>query len=1094
MNRNFIVYKASAGSGKTFRLALEYITLALKEDSPDSFRHILAVTFTNKATAEMKDRILQQLYNLSEGGLDEGFLEAVVQELPDLPRNEIFRRAGRTLRAIVHDYDSFRVETIDSFFQFMLGNLAHEIGLTRGFKLNLNDKDVTNQAVNRLLLGLEQKSASHGETPTARWVFEYMQEHIDDEQGWNIGKSLKSFASKNLRDETYIRNEGELKEWFADDRRFDTLRSALVKKRNLAETTVINVANDFLKLKESPLSGHMSCFGDAINFVRKLAERNFEKLPSDRLKRKSEDSNLWIKAKEKGQADVAAFAEQVSTALRKLFKIYEEQRKEVFTCRAMLDTLGRLRLLGEIGHEVDALNKDTGHFMLSHTPYLFEQLVEDSDASFVFERVGTTFRHVMVDEFQDTARPQWNNIRRLLIENLSTGGKGFIVGDVKQSIYRWRGGDWNILAHINQELVGVRFAPPLNTNYRSGKAIVRFNNRFFPLAAQSVDAITATNEEDAAAHAQLTQALYADVEQLTRSHASEGYVRVAIGTKIANEDLYDDLHESIVRLHHGEHIPYSKMCILVRKKDDAAKLIDYFSKKHPELPLTSDEAYKLSASPLIRLVVAVLHFIVNPSDSISAIQATRIYTEILKEAAFTFNGCEELPPPLMEISHERENLLQMPLYELCEHILSAFGVKDCETKGQGGQSAYLFYFLDRLLDWLEDSPSSIPDFLDYWDDTLSDASIPSGSIADSISICTIHKAKGLAWHTVFLPFCKWDIEKDRQDDMLWCPTQGLPEPYASIPVTPVKMSGKTKESHYAPYYNYEHLQQRIDNLNLLYVAQTRAQENMLIWLSTTKGGKGEGIGDLLVQALGRLTAPSVDDIPVLAEKSAEEAALPSASLQTYEGGLLRPYTEKKQAESQNPLELRPTPLPISLHEGGTQVEFRQSNAARMFIADAEGEPATSALRAEYIKRGNLLHKVFSMIATTEDIHHAIQELSVRGLFGSASEAADIEQFVVRKLTSATTAKWFDGSWTLFNECNILTRNVQSGELETWRPDRVMLKNDHAVVLDFKFGMSKPAYREQVANYMRLLRSMGKTSVEGWIWYVYTDELEQVHAI
>lgn len=1094
MNHDFTVYKASAGSGKTFRLALEYIALALRENAPDCFKHILAVTFTNKATTEMKDRILQQLYNLSRGGLDEGFLNAVTQELPGMPVEEISRRAGRVLEAILHDYDNFRVETIDSFFQFMLGNLAHEIGLTRGFQINLNDDEVTGHAVDRLLLGLERHAHARKGVAADKWVFEYMKDNIDEDLGWDIARSLKKFASSNLSDEAYIENENELREWFASDKRFDDLKRALQQTKAKAEESIKQAAEDFLSHEDESLWKKLSWIKEVRAFANKLETGDFDADIGKRVDNAASDYETLIKKQDKKKQEIAECAQLVSSWLKVLIETFQENIKSWSTSRAMLKTINQMRLLGLIGHEVDSLNKETGYFLLSHTPYLFNKLVENDDASFVFERVGTTFRHVMVDEFQDTARPQWSNIRRLLIENLSTGGKSLIVGDVKQSIYRWRGGDWKILANIDKEIGGVRYAPPLNTNFRSGKAIVNFNNRLFPLAAQSIDEITAEKEENDS-HARQAQELYADVRQLTRPDAPEGYIRVATGQEMADDELFADLYDSIVRLHHDQHVPYSKMGILVRRKKEAAQLIDYFSQEHPEVPLTSDEAYKLSASPLVCLVISALQFIMSPSDSVAAIQASRIYSQVVQGKPLDFEQCTVLPAPFRKLAEERESLLQMPLYELCERILSVLGIKSHESAGQAGQSAYLFYFLDRLLNWLETSPSSIPDFIDYWDDTLSEESIPPGSMADSIYITTIHKAKGLAWHTVLLPFCNWNIERNNNDDIMWCSTQELPRPYADIPIMPIRPNDRfLKKSHFSPSLHFENLQQRIDNLNMLYVALTRAQQNMLIWINTTAKGQGKGISDLLVRAIPQLTAPSGDCLPAIEQQSAETAALPGTALEVYEGGSLQQYIKKEvQETSQNPLEAQPAPVGVSLCEGGTHVEFRQSNAARSFIAETDDAPATPSQQAEYIKRGNLLHKLFSMIETAADIDKAIQELSVQGLFDGRSEETAIEKFVAKQIGKPTVAEWFDGSWTLFNECSILTRNAENGEVETWRPDRVMVKGERAVVVDFKFGNPRPSHPEQVANYMRLLQSMGMNPVEGWIWYVYSGELQQVHA-
>lgn len=1155
---NLLVYKASAGSGKTYNLALEYIKLAVQNPSPTSYRRILAVTFTNKATGEMKERILLQLYNLAHGGLDSGFLENLMKHFTDsngvklISEKEIFKRAGKTLQAILHDYDHFRVETIDSFFQSLLTNLAHELKLPRTFRVDLNDKDVVMRAVHRLLSELNDSSSKQRKAGAAGYVMDYMDESINDEKGWNMVNTLCDFAQRNMRNETYIHHEDKLTNALDNKEGIENLRKWTAEAEQEYGTRLTHAAQRAIDLMESMPDGpkQFSWGNNIVNYPKKIVAGDYLVPAGSRINTAIEDFNKLVSSKNKKDTALANAAMTLSGLLGEVRKAQAEYGKHVTTGRITLSKLRPMRLLRLIEENIRDINEEANRFMLSKTPELFSRIVKKEDASFVFERVGTTFDHIMIDEFQDTSRMQWDNFHKLLVENMATGNQCMLVGDIKQSIYRWRGGDWAILNEIDKDpAFPSKNEIPLKINFRSKRNIVEFNNAFFPFAAKQLDALAMDNPAVSNEWQGRITAIYEDVAQKVKDNAEGGWVRVALaeaGNTLKN--IYEDLYSQIVLLHNHAHVAYRDMGILVRQNSEGAGLIEYFASEHPDIPINSDVAYQLSASPAVTKLVYALRYIACPDNLearlhlLTALGISGRADDNTGKDVFAADYPEVFADPsslLGELGQEEtlEQLQRMPLYELCQQLIMMLHLTapTKEEEADNGQSAYIFYFLDAVLDFLADNPSDLALFLDYWDTTLSTKST-TGDTGDCIYVMTVHKSKGLACHTIFVPFCEWDVTKLRSSDFLWSETPNE-KPFNALPVTTFSPNEKGIElSMYSPVVESELVQQRIDNLNTLYVAFTRAKENLLVWCRTKKDKSKPvaKVGDLLDRYANneKKVICKVKEQPVwerLSEEementtfnfdpddeTAQEDLAASIAFDIYTSGELAediPCEEKKKEKAasseakKNPLD-HPTitPIAISLNpQPRAQIEFRQSNPAKDFMAEAEstalaqlGETPDDAealkeqeTQRAYIDRGKLLHRIFSQIRTADDLPRAFESLKAEGVLSSAKEAESIIKLITKRIGQKDVAHWFDGTWQLFNECDILYR--EKGRLCTGRPDRVMVKDGHTVVVDFKFGKPRPdEYKEQVKRYINYLKQMGHTHVDGYLWYMFDGTVEQV---
>lgn len=1085
-----LVYSASAGSGKTYTLALKYIAMAVATDRASDFTNILAVTFTNLATAEMKNRILEQLDNLAQGGTDKDFLENLIKET-NISKDVLVRRAKGVLAAIMHDYDHFRVETIDSFFQTLLTNLAHELKLPRGFKVDLDDKAVVSQSVDRMLLGV----GNEANVNLTSLFISVLERYIDDDKGWNIAKGLKRFAQANLFRGEYMAHDEEIEEVTSDSKYMGRLHHAL---RSYIRHFDEKLEDCIVRIEPEVEAVAGVSKGKATNI--RTYEKNLRKhVFSEPTKTIVDMAGNWETVFNKTCKEKEALrghAQRISDILKEMENLRETHASDVYNCELTLANLDKLSLLGAISREITRYTTEHETFLLARTPELFNRMVKGNDASFVFEKYGTTFKHIMIDEFQDTSRMQWSNFKTLLLENMAQGDESMLVGDIKQSIYRWRGGDWNILFNIKDDFKKADVLPKVE-NYRSLPIIVRFNNAFFVKASTYIDKRHWELPGDWICHetnlmpdlpekvdnSNIIQQIYKNVEQTPCcGEEGTGYVRIVMSDKDTTaEETIEDLYEQAVNLHVEHGVPYGEMLILVRRNSEAQTIIDNITEKDPAFPITSVEAFMLKSSLMVTTLINALKFLLNEKDSLAmALLREGLYTiydkiedEELRD--FYLDMIDGICTTLADDA-QRATMQQMPLYELCLHLMMMMHYEEAEKLGELKQSAYIFSFLDALVSYINDHSSDIKDFISFWDDVLSECSI-AVNVEDAVRVMTIHKAKGLEGHTAFIPFADFSLESSRHDNIIWCAPQqnmtndtNVNELVGRLPLVPVNDLKKMEESAYSTFYENEHRQQRVDSLNTLYVAFTRAKCNLFIWSKrTSKGRSAFNLIDAFVNNL----------------QPNDKNTKTTPGIVCY-GNIVG---AKDAKDKQYPNEIS---VSIS-HNDLSGVKFFQSSKALDFLADSEREiegdtPELQHQRRTryFMNKGTLYHQVFSLIERKEDVPGVIEKMRAEGLLATKKQADEILTFVTDALQQEKeAAKWFDGTYELYNEHNILIRS--DGHAKMFRPDRVMVAADHAVVVDYKFGSEKEEYKEgykdQVIKYANNLAKLLNKPVKGYLWYV-----------
>lgn len=1071
MVKPLTVYKASAGSGKTFTLATEYIKLVV--ENPQSYRNILAVTFTNKATEEMKMRILSQLYGIWKQLPDSEKYLQVICEKTGLDEAFVSERAGMALSNLLHNYNYFRVETIDTFFQRVLRNLARELDLTANLRIGLNDYQVEELAVDQLIEDLKTTDV------LLQWLLKYIMETISDDKSWNVIEKIKSFGKNIFKDE-YKNVSSLLQQKLEEPGFFEHYTTCLKEIRKAAEERMKDLARQFFDtLKSEGFTIDDFSYGKSgvCSLFLKLQDGIFdESIVGKRVTDSLGYPEKWCKKTHPRKEQIYILAD---TSLGSILRTAMEERPRQWRLYQSADItlrhLSQLRLLDSIEKKVRELNEGANRFLLSDTQQLLHALIDGSDTPFIFEKIGTQLQHIMIDEFQDTSTVQWQNFKILLSEAMSQeGSENLIVGDVKQSIYRWRSGDWRLLNDIQTQ-----FPSPeaqldirtLGTNYRSQRNIIEFNNIFFRTAAQLEYMAVQDNPEATA-----LQRAYDDVEQTVPDELeNNGLINIQL---LPADDYQEKTLAGIVDIVcklRDKGVKPSEMAILVRTNIHIPLIADHFTKHLPDIRIVSDEAFRLDASVAVNLLVEALHLITHPQDTLAKANIVKLYQYYVLETKVADNELLLSNRPLDELLPEAyiqhfEELKSLSLYELIERLYMIFELHRLE-----GQSAYLCAFFDQLLNFTSENATGIDAFVSEWEEDLCSRTIQSDEI-NGIRLLSIHKSKGLEFAHVIIPFCDWQLEKT-QGNILWCRPDEVP--FDDLPIVPVDSAPKQlMGTIYEDDYQREHLQNTVDNLNLLYVAFTRASQSLFV-IGKRNAPKSrsmliEQVLPLIVQEKAEATLSGIDN---------ENDAI------RFTYGTLIPQKVKVHKDSPNPFLQKITPVGINILTFDNPLSFRQSNRSKDFIA-LQDEENDELQQRQYIQMGSILHQVFSTIRTAADIDSALKRLQLEGVLYDEQVTADKVAAMLRKrLQNSRVADWFSDRWTLFNECTILT--VEDGNIVERRPDRVMTNGKEWVVIDFKFGSPKDEYHDQVREYMALLADMGHTNIKGYLWFVYSNRIEEV---
>jgi ATP-dependent exoDNAse (exonuclease V) beta subunit len=1013
------IYNASAGSGKTYTITREYLQWLLDSPAPGAFRSVLAVTFTNKAAEEMKRRIVNALHHVAENSDAE--LSAALCDALHLSAAELSQRATVLRTAILHDYSHFAVSTIDKFFQKIIRAFMHEAGLLPEFTIELDQDRLLAESIDKLL-----QDAGHDHA-LKEWLTVLVENRIEEGRNWDPRLALASIG-KEVFKEAFHR----LGQAFQEKLKDKNFLKAYVK-------TLRSLINDFQKAMEAhagaalqQLNAEGLCLDDFKNKGRSFAAyfhkiKAGEYVPGSNALKAQNDITQWYGADRSKHAQIDRVYTALNDCLTQAIAHYEQNAAACNTAQQILQNIYSMGLLADMANNIAALSIEENVMTIGDSLQLLFKLISGNDTPFIYEKTGAAFRSFMLDEFQDTSDMQWSSLKPLLENGLAEGGNALVVGDVKQSIYRWRNGDWRILAYGLDRDLGTFGATHLvlDTNWRSAPTIVNANNMLFgklpPLLRQH---LTNTFEEAGFTGEQLSRSIMEAYENTTQHAARsdvEGYVRIEMLDHTqdvpAPEQTLQKTRDLVAELQ-SRGYKLSDIGILVRKNIEGQAIATALMESG--VPVVSQDSLFLARSPAVRFITGLLHQAIHPGDGIN------------RKCIENFLAGHGMPLP-SDFDTWLAGLIRQPLIEVMETIIERFKL-DALTE----EIPFMQELHDLILHYGTKETGDIYSFMDWWAEKGERQTLGITGDQDAVQILTIHKSKGLQFRVVIIPFCSWPMEP-KTNTLLW--TKSDSAPFNSIPCLPLNYTKELAKTCFRADYFTEKTQAYIDNLNLLYVAFTRAEEELYVF-AFKPGNHRYSVADLLQQGMESERFERGNKLQHVAASRTKKGK--TVTLQGYPS---QPYI----------------------------------NYLRMKYGEEKHDDEAGAGMRDY---GILMHRAFSEMKTAADLDSAIRSLLLHGLIPDETHTInDLRKKMEEALKHPEAAAWFDGSWVVHAEASILMPNTD-GSTHQLRPDRVMINGDRVVVVDYKFGeIEQTAYEEQVKKYIGCLQNMGFRNVKGYLWYV-----------
>jgi len=1040
---NFRIYNASAGSGKTFKLAERYLTLLLSSPKNSSFQNILAITFTNKAVGEMKSRILEYLVNFSEGktSMEDDPMLLLIHNSTGLTEKQIQKKSKKVLQAILNNYAAFEVSTIDAFTHRIIRTFAKDLGLSMNFDIEMDTKQVLELAVERVV----EKAGKEDELTDV--LIDFAAEKVEDDKSGNISLDIINASSLLLseKDEVYL---AILKNYSLKD--FKQFKTKLKKEVLSIDEHLLSIGNTFLsKLKDNGLEVKDFKGGYIPKFFKKLTENTIALTFSAQWQSTLEDEDTYVTKKLNEEVKAKVFSMKSSIvegfeAVRSLYshkKLYEKIYRNIT----------QLSLLGAVKAEMDLLKKEQNIMLISDFNKKISEEIKKQPAPFIYERLGEKFQHYFIDEFQDTSKLQWNNLIPLTANALSAlfddekPGTLTLVGDAKQSIYAWRGGDAHQFIDLSQGDSPFPAEPnveTLSSNFRSSKAIVSFNNDFFEFVGRQL-----SDEK--------LKTLFSGEHLKQKMHKTEeGYVNLRFLEASSNEERAEVYPEEILKIilqKKKQGFPLGDICILIRQKSEGIAIAEYLNQQN--IPIISSETLLIKSDDQVRFVLALLHVLNDDKDELSK-------TEVLEEIFIRLSFSKEEHFTILRNSLHKEkdvfweNLKQfgftfdpkhfhtLPFYDAVEYVIHKFQIEKLA-------SAYLQFFLDEVFEFTQKQNGNLNAFLDYWLKQGNTKSIVSTESENAVQIMTIHKSKGLQFPVVIFPYVKQQIDYTGTSH-LWVK---LPEKF-QIPFALITKPGKDIDN---PNYTNSYLNLvsglEMENINILYVALTRAASELFILSEDDRDKGGKIKPDTYSGLLMRYLESNGKAIEVLIEYEWGKSTLPKKG---------------RVSEVEN--------VSIRFHSPSPNLSLNLVTTAGKLW----NEDLTDALQ-----KGNLIHSLLSKIHIQSDIDSSLEWHYTNGFF--EKEKLDMYRKLLDNVVTHKQLKnYFSSKYEIWNEKDIFFEN------QILRPDRVNIEGKNAILIDYKTGKTSNQHVNQINKYAESLKAL-KYNVKNKL-LVYLNESIEVKIV
>lgn len=1055
------IYKASAGSGKTHTLTGEYLFMLFRDLQkhhgtimPHS--HILAVTFTKKATAEMKERILKALFQLSKNPQKSPYYKELVKKF-HIDHEAIKQKAHLLLVGVLQDFSRFSVSTIDGFFQQVVRTFAMDLGLSTTYDLALDNEEIIQQAVDDVFRNIRTQNDHNSDIVS--WITAFAQHNIDENLKWNPYQSVSAF-SQELNKEKLKRNLLKVRDFFADKNNIKDYR------KNLEDIVqeVIHKTNTLLQEGANAIQGVEGLRQSAISIFKKNAEHFLEKgFNNTTIEVINHQIEIYTKAKGNQQEFLSKlYSDQLESIYKKLLTIWEKDRIDYNSAKAILQHLYAVGLIQDVAGQVEQTNKEIGRLPIADINLLIHQIIDGQDTPFIYERIGQYFHHFMIDEFQDTSALQWQNFEPLIQEAESSNHDNLVVGDVKQSIYRWRNSDWRLLNQIDSLFTHTNI-PKLECNWRTARLLVEHNEHMMHKYSQWLIATLEDKGWENYPESQAIKQIYAkDAIHQEPQKDIPGVVHMQFFNGKISEVKTACLSAMEKQLHdlQNEGIDLSRVALLVRTRDEAELAAKHLIEKG--FTIQSTDSMRIHSHPAVQLLVALMQ---REEDNRSRI-TNDVNNAIIQELHTPFTEDE---------NREIKQAANLPLYEYVQKLIQILNL-DQE------QSAlpYITAFQDKIYDFMQSHVANAKLFLEFWNRKKNKLSIAVPVTSNAIRIMTIHGSKGLEFDIVIIPFLTWALKdwvNNRQKKIIWCePTS---KPFNQMPLVAITQDDKALNTHFKKDYIQEIISQYIDFLNLTYVAFTRPKYRLYTYGSRFEDEEHPQVN---ITNVGHLFSSFL-----YMETQTNEQGESIPLLQENEDGswcyhIQDPNPEIKDEEDNKEEDDIDKVQTIQASYVSSPIK------GRLILRSRSEDDFTDDTELETIDLGILMHEWLANIITWDDAQPALEKMRVTGRITAYQETQLQHQMQILQalLQRENKAYWFDGTMQVINEQTIISTDGKS-----YRPDRIVILDKYAEIIDYKFGDEHAdKYQKQLRKYTLLLQQMGY-SVNAYIVYTALQKIQKI---
>ena len=1064
-----IIVPASAGSGKTFRIAHEYIYDALRNHKrgddeegfdPTVYKRILAVTFTNKATEEMKGRILKEIHLLA-ANQESDHLAKLIEET-GLDEQELRRRAKVVRNAILHDYSHFTVLTNDTFFQRVLRAFIRELGFDINFTTELDSSSILQKSVDALIEDISTNKELR------KWLEGLTKENIEEGGSWSIRPSIEK-----LNKELFKESNRDIIDRISNKEKIKTIVDEFSKNADTLQAEYIALAEEALAIMKRWDVNHKDFSGGFTSYLDNAAKGEFKDIGPSHIAKITGEAQDWLTKDKRKDAKLMACATELQPVGRMVYEKGVEIKNIVISRDIIRKNYRSFALLHDLQQKVAEICRDDNMVLLSNTKHAIAKFIsEPDDTPFIYEKVGNYFDKFMIDEFQDTSSKEWSNFLPLLKNAMAQRDdvSVLIVGDVKQSIYRFRGSNWNILGSIAPQDLADYESVPLEHNWRSLPNIVKFNNLLFKNLVDNGNNMLNDMLDEAKRTKGISEDKYNDLyDTLTkayskydqiaaRKHINEGYVHITytpleVQKKQKEEGLTPTplYIERIKELLNKGFLPRD-ITILVRYKSEGRRIAEELLAARKEFPeehqfeITTEEALSIESSPAAKFILSIMRLAINRNDTSSL----AYYNYICHGEEFNRELDEE------EIKFLDKIRMTSPEEAFEQIIINYKSLLD-------GQTAYVQALHNQIVGFSAGKTSDIALFDKWWREVGSEQSVRIERSDRAIEVMTIHKSKGLENKVIIIPFCSWDYQpkidnNHSRSNIVWAESSdnsGL----SDLGPFPVQYNKNVEHSVFADGFYYEKVYTFVDAVNILYVATTRAKEQLHIFYKPTPKAS-KTVGALLMSAINGLT-------------TTDDKGLIHYTLGEFETPEVKMSDKGEEKRIENI-------LLDEYHASPIGVKFR--TCASRYFGEEQDDLSPRSM-------GIKLHRAFEYSSTREDIFSALAEMELEGTLSKGEHTALTEQ-ISATLNNTIAGEWFSDKWENVDRERSIIRPKDSAK----RPDRIMRCGDEAVVVDYKFGKPTHSHKEQICEYISALRNMGYKSVKGYLWYVAQGEIVEVDEV